>query len=148
MKYAFLSLVILLTISSCSEYSEFNEESFPGNGWDKSTTIVFNPEIKDAAHSQIFIQLRYVEGVKHKSIETLATIISPSGTSETIPVVFQLEDGAGNTTAECMGDYCDLKIPFNYPITDNGVYKISFAHSMPMDVMGGIMGMGIEVKKK
>ncbi|PKP22468.1 MAG: hypothetical protein CVU05_03750 [Bacteroidetes bacterium HGW-Bacteroidetes-21] len=138
----------LFAFTSCSEYSEFNEDAFESSSWTKTTGIEFNPVISSTGDYQAFIQLRYIDGLQFQQIDAMAAVTSPAGTTDSIPFAFVLKNADGTSVADCAGDYCDLEMPFNYSFNEKGNYKVVVTYTMDMDGLGGVMGMGIDIRKK
>ena len=150
MKY-FVSIIILLTISSCTTLDVFEKTvPFSNQAWSSNTTPTFTFNIADTSSTQNFyLVLRHTHQYPYKNIWLEITIKSPYDTS-IIKKEFTLADNSkwlgGVTTID---DIVEHRILFNpQPIQlKKGNYSFTLKQIMRDDPLPFILNAGIRVQK-
>lgn len=147
MKTNFLLILFatLMFISSCTTYSEYDEESFPTHVWQLGQKIEFKPTIEDNSKTyRLGLGLRYMYGFKNSKINVTIQSISPSGTTEIENHDFLIKQEDGDYIGSCAGDLCDLETVVNssFSFKETGEYTFVLSHN-EQDKIAGVLGVGL-----
>ena len=140
-----IQFTVLIVISSCITYKEYDEESFSNYSWSSGQQLTFKPLIEDAPSSyELGLGIRHVYGLRNSHINITIKSISPSGIIKTENHDFFLKDGNGNYLSSCAGDMCDLETYVNNDLLleEAGEYTFFLSHNMPSNI-SGILAFGL-----
>lgn len=140
-------IAILIVVSSCSTYSEYDESSFPTRVWQSEQTIEFKPTIEDNSKSyQLGLGIRHMYGIKNSKINITVQSISPSGTTEVKNYDLLIKDEDGDYISSCAGDLCDLETFVNsdFSFKETGEYTFILSHNERAKIPG-VMAIGLVI---
>lgn len=144
-------MALLLPFLACNKNKVFDAKTeFAEYKWVKIKKVEFQPEITDNAKAYtITIAFRHIYGFNFQELPLNVEISSPSGKTENKKYYLQIADENNKYLSECSGDYCDLKsiVENNFKFTENGKYKFSISHELPVDIASNIIDIGMIIQK-
>ena len=144
-------LVITLFICSCNNnkvYEEYVE--IKDNKWSNDNIVKFEFEIEDTSNlHNIYINIRHANVYQYNNLWLFVTSSAPNGDKETDTLECVLVDKENKWIGEGLGDIWDAQIPWkaNIRFSHSGIYRVQFEQAMRVDVLHGIMDIGLSVEK-
>jgi gliding motility-associated lipoprotein GldH len=139
-------LLLLLVMTSCHFYKEYDKESFPTYSWNDGQEVVFTPKIEDIAKTyQIKLGLRHHYGFQSKSLGLHIKMVSPSGKESSQDFELKIKDERNKQIGSCAGDICDLEsvVVEERKFDEPGEYRIVINHNERGYRIAGIMEVGL-----
>ena len=138
LKLILLSSSLIIALTACTTYKEYNEDAFPNYAWEPNQIVTFKPNIEDIDKIyRMGFGMRHVYGLANNSINITVRSTSPSGKTAVSNYDFMIMDKDGDYLGSCAGDMCDLEsfvseyLKFDEPgehifeLTYNGKYRVS-----------------------
>jgi len=143
-------LTLLIFLSACSTYKEYNEDAFPEFTWEPGQEVEFKPVIEDISSSySLGLGLRHVYGFRQSKINVSIRIIAPSGNQSITAYHFKIKDADGEYVGSCAGDMCDLEtiVDENFVFTELGEHRMILSHDEGENLISGVMAVGLVLDK-
>ncbi len=154
MKNKFIILTTFLITSclfSCDNNKVFeNYVEIENNIWSNKNIINFEFEINDTnSLHNVFINIRHASLYQYNNLWIFIESSAPNGTKETDTVECVLVDKNNKWIGDGLGDIWDVQIPWktNVRFSHQGLYRVKFEQAMRVELLPGIMDMGLRVEK-
>ncbi len=153
-----ITVALLAVLAGCDSSRVYEQnETIPGNMWQKENRIAFQFEITDTTlRYNVLVNLRHTNFYPFSNLWVMAYTTYPDGENlEPERLQLQLADTDGKWYGECIGDICDLQqyIQTNVRFSQTGTYKIAFEQIMRskdvpvIENLPAIMAVGLRVEK-
>ncbi len=143
--------VAMLLFTSCSNQKVFDEYyKFDNFSWNRFNFVKFEVNIEDTeTEYDIYLNFRHLPEYPYPEFNFNFTIYTPSGEMRTMDYEIGLFDKEGQRLSECLGDYCDLKIPVRkgFRFSEQGIAKFEIENKMTKLETPGVMEVGLIVEK-
>lgn len=151
-KLVFVSLsVAMLIFVSCSNQKLFEEHyKFDNFSWNRFSFVKFEVNIIDTeTEYDIYLNFRHLPEYPYSDFNFNFTIYTPSDEMRTMDYEIDLFDKKGILRSECLGDYCDLKIPvrMGFRFSEPGKAKFEIENKMTKLETHGVMEVGLIIEK-
>ncbi len=148
----FITILILLTfLSACNKNKIFKEyQALDNYSWNRFKKIVFECTIADSENNyDIYIAVRYVDGVPYRTIQSGLQIIFPDGEERYNSIELNIRNKDGSYKGSVAGDIwdCSILVLKNYPLLEKGKYSFIIHNLMDKVETPGIMEIGLIVEK-
>ena len=145
----FLLTVLLLT--SCKQSTlYFHHENTPESGWEKNDQVTFDiDKLSDDATCLEEVTMRINSEYPFMRLTLIVEqTIYPAGATTTDTLDCDLIDERGNAIGQGVSQY-----QYTFPLKDQQLHRgdslhLSVHHDMKREILPGITGIGIKVKKK
>ena len=149
MKSNRISLYIIigaLSIASCSHVprSVAAMQLIDKNGWDQQHAVVCKILVKDSLslyHIDVTGRLRNT--YPFDSLSTIVQVTAPSGRSFSDTVFFTTTHPRNRPYSDFRFSYCS-----NVCFSERGTWEFSFLHQMDVQILKGVMSIGIYMEKE
>ena len=146
-----LSVTLLLLTSSCSNQKVFEEHyKFEDFSWNRFDFVKFEVNIEDTEiEYDMYLNFRHLPEYPYPNFNFNFTIYTPSDEMRTSDFEIDLFDKQGERISECLGDYCDLKIPVRkgFRFSEPGIAKFEIENKMTKLETPGVMEVGLIIEK-
>ncbi|NOX48906.1 MAG: gliding motility lipoprotein GldH [Chlorobi bacterium] len=146
-----LFAVAILLLISCSDQKVFEQyHKFEKFSWNRFEFVDFETQIEDTeSEYDIYLNLRHLPEYPYRNFDFNFTIYTPSGEMRTSNYEIKLYDNQGNRLSECLGDYCDMKIPVRkgFRFSEPGTVKFEIENRMTKLETPGVMEVGLIIEK-
>jgi gliding motility-associated lipoprotein GldH len=142
---------VLLAILSCSTDTVFEQHHKLDNySWNYFQKIDFDFTIENApANYDLYIAIRYVDGVPYHILKTGIQIFFPDGQERYKEYDLSIRNKDGSYRGSVAGDIWDYSFPVkkNYPLDKPGKYRLRVHNHRSKLETPGIMEIGLIVRK-
>ncbi len=118
--------------------------------WDSKEVIPFTFEIQDTSiYYNVYINARHTARYSYSNLWLKVTITFPGGKKVNRRFELSLADKNGKWYGNCMGDLCDLQIPFQFNAYFNkrGKYTFEIVQNMRQNPLHEIMEIGLRIER-
>jgi gliding motility-associated lipoprotein GldH len=140
-----------LLLLSCSNNRIFDEvQKIPNSGWEKTDSKSFTISINDTTNSyDIFLHLRNQKTYDKSNLWLFVKTSAPNGDQITDTLEFFLAEPDGRWLGSGLGSINSMLIPYklNIRFPYRGIYIFEFKQAMRVDVLEGIIDIGLRVQK-
>ena len=143
--------LLLLLMTSCHFYKEYDKESFSTYSWSDGQEISFTPNIEDNSKTyQITLGVRHHFALQTKGFSVNVKIVSPSGKERSENLDVKILDDNNKQIGSCAGDMCDLEtlVLDDFRFEETGVHKILVQHNEHGYKIPGILSVGLIIDEK
>lgn len=148
---AFCLLLTILLITACNPDNVFEKHTKLENySWNHFQKLSFEVNIEEENRDyDIYIAIRYVEGIPYRILKTGVQIIFPDGQERYNDYEFPIRNKDGSYKGSVAGDIWDYPVPIlkKYPLHQKGNYEFIIHNMMEKLETPGIMEIGLIVKK-
>ena len=141
----------MLLLVSCSNNKVFEQyHKFEKFSWNRFEFVNFETQIKDIESDyDIYLNFRHLPEYPYKHIDFNFTIYTPSGEMRTSNYEIDLYNKQGERLSECLGDFCDMKIPVRkgFRFSEPGLAKFEIENRMTKLQTPGVMEVGLIIEK-
>jgi gliding motility-associated lipoprotein GldH len=147
----FAIIAIAFVVVSCDRnkvYEEYTE--IKDYNWQSKDAVRFEFEIDDTASlHNVYINVRHANMYQFNNLWLFVKSSAPNGQTNVDTVECVLADNSGKWLGDGMGDIWDIQIPWRmgvrFPV--KGKYIVEYKQGMRVDVLPGIMDVGLRVEK-
>lgn len=144
-------LLAILLLTSCKQSTVYyHYENTPEGGWEKNDLLTFETNrMSDDAICQEELALRISNKYPFMRLRLIVEqTIYPAGATTTDTLDCDLIDERGNAIGQGVSQY-----QYTFPLKDQQLHRgdslhLSVHHDMKREILPGITGIGIKVKKK
>jgi len=140
-----------LLLLSCSRNRIFDEvQKIPNPGWEKTDSKSFTISINDTTNSyDIFLHLRNKTTYEKSNLWLFVKTSAPNGDQITDTLEFFLAEPDGRWLGSGLGSINSMLIPYklNIRFPYRGIYIFEFKQAMRVDVLEGIIDIGLRVQE-
>ena len=141
----------MLLLVSCSNNKVFEQyHKFEKFSWNRFNFVKFETNIEDTeSEYDIYLNFRHLPEYPYRNFDFNFTIYTPSGEMRTSDYEIDLYDKQGKQLSECLGDYCDLKIPLRegFRFSEPGLAKFEIENKMTKLETRGVIEVGLVIEK-
>jgi len=152
-KLILFPIIVILIFSSCSKNKVYEKHHKLENFiWKRvNSSIFFNVEIKDTdCNYDIYIAIRYIDGINLEQISTGLTIYTPDNATYYDEYHIRLKNEDGSYRGSVAGDIWDVSEPVikNMPFNESGTFRFEIENLTGNKYeTRGIMEIGLIIKK-
>ena len=148
--FVLLSMAMFL-LTSCSNQKVFEEyNKFDNFSWNRFDIVKFEVDFENTETDyDIYINIRHLPEYPYTFFNFNFTINTPSGEMRTSDYEIDLFNKKGERLSECLGDYCDLKIPLRngFRFSEPGTAIFEIENRMTKLETPGVMEVGLIIEK-
>jgi gliding motility-associated lipoprotein GldH len=146
-----LVLSIGFLLVSCANNKVFEQyHKFEKFSWNRFDFVKFEVNIEDMETDyDIYLSFRHLPEYPYHNIDFNFTIYTPSDEMRTSDFEIDIFDKQGERLSECLGDYCDLKIPVRkgFRFSEPGLAKFEIENRMTKLETPGVIEVGLIIEK-
>lgn len=151
-KQIFFISSLILSISACNSNKIIDEHKdlSPNIEWEKDLVINWSVDVKDATVPyDMYLALRFISGIPYNDVKVKIETTSPSGLVDVDTCAIKVKDDKDLLLGDCLGDYCDLTVPFKMKntFTEAGTYTFKASQIMPFPIITHVMELGLIIEK-
>jgi len=146
-----LFIITIFVIASCSSNDVYFEyKSLKGSGWNKSSVIAFDFEIKDIQASyNVYVNVRNNGDYPYQNLWLFVHKTLPDSLLKKDTINFYLANDRGKWLGSGIGSVFDMPVLYqqNIKFTQKGKYTYKIIQAMRDTVLIGINDIGLRVEK-
>lgn len=143
--------VAIFLFASCDRNKVYEKNiEIDNNLWKNSESVKFEFEIDDTVSlHNVFINIRHASGYQFNNLWLFVKSSAPNGQTNIDTLECVMSDKTGKWLGDGLGDIYDLQLPWrlNVRFPVKGKYTVEFKQAMRVEVLPGIMDMGLRVEK-
>jgi gliding motility-associated lipoprotein GldH len=146
--YILLFLVFLFSCKHIHVYDNYTE--IDSDGWHYNERIYFKVDITDTSeYYNVYLNIRNTGEYSYSNIWMNCSKKSPNNEVKNQKLEFTLATPDGRWIGNGIGDIIDNQFILEEKVKfhEKGIYTYFFNHEMRQDEIGGIMNIGLTIKK-